>query len=175
MLKQPIFYNNLKTLKEISKDTQNNKWMTESSIQAVYFDGVMIDYTNTKLLHLVKKLRSVDALYDNENELFFIEFKNGQLNKADIYKIMQKIYDTILVYGDITSKTLKDIRSKSIFILVINGENNGKIKMVAPYKRKISDSIFEKINYFKNYCFKDIVVYTEEEFKKFLERQNKKD
>ena len=59
--------------------------------------------------------------------------------------------------------------------MVINGENNGKIKMVAPYKRKSSDSIFEKINYFKNYCFKDIVVYTEEEFKKFLERQNKKD
>ncbi len=170
MLKQPKY---LKTLKDISKDTQNNEWMTESSIQAVYFDDVMIDYT--KPLHLVKKLMSVDALYDNENELFFIEFKNGRLNKGDIYEVMQKIYDTILVYGDITSKTLKDIKSKSTFILVINGEKNEKIKMVAPYKRKSSDSIFEKMNYFKNYCFKDIVVYTKEEFKKFLELQNKKD
>ena len=169
MLKQPKY---LKTLKDISKDTQNNEWMTESSIQAVYFDDVMIDYT--KPLHLVKKLRSVDALYDNENELFFIEFKNGRLNKGDIYEVMQKIYDTILVYGDITSKTLKDIRSKSTFILVINGKKNEKIKMVAPYKRKSSDSIFEEINYFENYCFKDIVVYTKEEFKKFL-GQYKKD
>ena len=60
MLKQPKY---LKTLKDISEDTQNNEWMTESSIQAVDFDDVIIDYT--KPLHLVKKLRSVDALYDN--------------------------------------------------------------------------------------------------------------
>ena len=64
MLKQPKFY---KTLKEIYVDISNKKNMTESSIKAVYFDDVMKDYT--KPLHLVKKLRSVDALYDNENEL----------------------------------------------------------------------------------------------------------
>ena len=81
---------NTSTLKQTSKDDNNEEYMTESQIKVINFDSVGGDkYTRNNNLRI--QLKTNDVLFLHSDRRYtFIEFKNGKLldktNKIDIKK-----------------------------------------------------------------------------------------
>lgn len=91
------------TLKDTSKDTSdlnNIKYMTDSCIEVVNFDTVKTVYLNDIGLS-EECASSVDALIEQENVVYFIEFKNGKLKSSVKRDIKDKVRDSLLFYDDI--------------------------------------------------------------------------
>lgn len=186
---------NTSTLKQTSKDDNNEEYMTESTIRVINFDSVGGDkYSKNNKLNIQLKTNDVLFLH-NDKKYTFIEFKNGKLldktNKIDIKKLKDielKILNSLFVLGDIEEKSLSSLKEITDYILVYNEEKN------TPNER---NSIFEIGNYFinqgnissektktereeiicfglekfKGYCFKNIHTYSKEEFEeKFVKK-----
>ncbi len=176
-----IFNNHLTTLKETSEDKSNAEYMTEAQIEVVNFDEVKAEYImNLKLRNVPD---SVDALFSDENgAVIFVEFKNGKINAKTKFGLQKKIYDTTLIFTDITCSRISDMRSYAKFILVYNKDKNKPDKEEGGEKIYIqpSDSMNQisktlaglakephiqfGLEMFKNYCFKDVSTLTKEEF-----------
>lgn len=173
------------TLKKASKDETNDSFMTESQIKVINFDKVPNEFSRGKGWHGVPK--SNDALYISENDKWiFIEFKNGRIDIADIYR---KIYDSILM--SIQMKFIKDyefVRNNVHYILVYNSAKYGKneksesLSKINDYtlrRAKTEKKLFDVKN-FEGYLLKETHTYSAEEFEeKFVkiiedeERQEK--
>ena len=96
--------------------------------------------------------------------------------------MQKKIYDTTLIFTDITCSRISDMRSYAKFILVYNKDKNKPDKEEGGEKIYIqpSDSMNQisktlaglakephiqfGLEMFKNYCFKDVSTLTKEEF-----------
>ncbi len=118
----PIFRNHLSTLAKTSVDTSegNPVQMTDSDLPAINFDDVKTEYTN-KLGLSNQVAASCDALVLGD-KTYLIEFKNGKL--AGLMKDVKiKMKDSLLIYCDITKKTISDTRKDMEFILVYNADN----------------------------------------------------
>ena len=114
-----IFRKNTATLKEISKDDSdcnNIKYMTESAETAVSFDKVKRIYVNALKLS-EDNAASVDAVMQFPAGVFFIEFKNGKVNKQNV---KDKMHDSLLLFCDIIGKNISYTRENISFILVYN-------------------------------------------------------
>lgn len=112
-----ILNNNKSTLKDTSIDSANNEYMTESDIEVIDFDEVAKKY---KVLRGITDLpTSNDALFIGENEIFFIEFKNGQI---DANNIRLKICDSMWMLTDIIEQNISYMRENVKYILVYNSQ-----------------------------------------------------
>lgn len=126
-----IFNAHIDTLKNTSKDTENEDYMVESNLRVVNFDDVKRDYINSLNLPVYKdgkseRCKSFDALYvDKKGTVFFIEFKNGKMT-GETKKVEIKMRDGLLLFCDLTEKNLGFTRKYVEFILVYN-ENNAPI------------------------------------------------
>ncbi|MSU00129.1 hypothetical protein [Tissierella pigra] len=177
-----IFEKNKSSLKETSKDDadkRNIKYMTHSEFEVIDFDGVKNDYI--KGLKLGDTPKSNDVLCIINNELYFIEFKNGNMKK-EIHKVKRKIFDSLLIFTDIISKGISHTRKDLNYILVYNKDyrpNPTKkldkdevqeskeldkfISLINKHGRLEPDP-FELSKQFKNLYFKKVYTYTAEEF-----------
>ena len=186
-----IFTENMCTFRETSIDKRDNKtrdYMTDSNILVVNFDDVKNAYVSD--LQLIQTPKSVDALYQRGTTIYFVEFKNGYIDKKDQFDVRKKIYDSLLIYSDITKETIGDGRFNSEFILVYNtkanleNQNNNESKIVR--ESEALDSIGKEfaslggkeyikygLDIFEKYCFKKVHTYTIEEFEDFLEKNEK--
>lgn len=197
-LSHSYFVKNISDLKTISKDQNGNltvEYMTESTIPAINFDKTKDEYI--KDLHLTETPSSNDALLkDQDGNVIFIEFKNGSLSKEK-YKLRKKIYDSLLIFLDITKKSISDTRTNAEYILVYNADANQKdlqkdlkdkgvdyvqpsssfngfAKILATYANK--EHIFWGLDIFQNYCFKAVHTYTKEEFEtNFISKLEKRE
>ena len=157
------------TLKRASTDTSNKNSMCESFIKVVNFDKIPNLYARGRGWSSVPK--SNDALYiDVQDKWFFIEFKNGEVHKDDIYR---KLYDSLLMlmeWGIIPNFNF--IRENVNYILVFN---EGQYKMVQQsqsrdqnYKYIMGLAQQEErlfgIDKFEKYLFKETHTYTKAEF-----------
>ncbi len=185
--KMKIFENNISTFKETSIDNDDGKekYMIESEIKVINFDAVKKEYM--KDMGVSEVPCSIDALYTNDNEnYYFIEFKNG-IVKPKIYNIYNKIYDSLLIFNDITNCTISFCRKNVRFILVYNEEKNNQVIdkenssiQATPSKNKIAKSFSNKakkkfimfgLEKFEKLYFKEVFTYTEKEFEnEFLEK-----
>ena len=113
------------TLKRASLDTTNKQYMCESTIKVVNFDKIPNAYAKGRGWKSVPN--SNDALYISfENRWYFIEFKNGSIDKADLYR---KIYDSVIMLLEMNIiPDIEFVRKNIEFILVYNSEKYGKIK-----------------------------------------------
>lgn len=183
-----IFSSNKSTMKEVSADinTGIKIYMTESELVVVNFDSVKDEYA--KSLKLSEFPKSNDALYRGEdNKYIFIEFKNGYMDSRKGFEVKKKIYDSLLIFSDITDQTISQLRKKMSYILVYNyqkNENNvavqgNKVRCVAKSAAidKFGKSLGGKaqveiikfgLEMFKGYCFREVHTYTEEEFEDYL-------
>lgn len=94
-----ILKNSIDTLKNISYDTINSQYMTNSQKTAIDFDKVKDDYSTQ---NVINKPKSNDALYITKNNIhYFIEFKNRHYRKIDKFDIILKIYDSLFILSDI--------------------------------------------------------------------------
>lgn len=187
----PIFADNRSTLKETSLDNRDGKavYMTESSLPAIDFDGVKEGYV--KDLGLSETPRSNDALFeDGEGGLVFAEFKNGHMDRPTQFAVRKKIYDSVLIFTDITSTRISDLRKAVKYILVYNESANRDNRSDEELTKKNSRAVqpsssfdcFAKmvsryadeeyicfgLRIFQKYCFKEVHTFTVDEFEAYL-------
>lgn len=121
----PIFTNHFSSLKKTSLDNRDGhkKYMTESELTAVCFDDVKDEYV--ELLGMSEIPKSNDALFDEGNgTLVFVEFKSGHIDSQKQFAIRKKIYDSTLIFTDITSTGISYMREQMKYILVYNDAAN---------------------------------------------------
>ncbi len=185
----PMFRDNMTTLKETSadkRDATSCAYMTESGKPAVDFDLVKKKYVENLGLSVVPM--SNDALFDCGNgRVVFVEFKNGRIGKKERFDIRKKIYDSVLIYSDITKSCISSMREEVEYILVYNeglhfGESDGSEKVTDYVQDSASFDNFAKnvsalakkkfdkfsLRMFENYCFSKVHAFTEAEFEKYL-------
>ena len=190
---------NTSTLKQTSKDDNNQEYMTESTIRVINFDSIGGDkYSKNNKLNI--QLKTNDALFlHNDKKYTFIEFKNGKLvdktNKIDIKKLKDielKILNSLFVLGDIEEKSLNTLKEITNYILVYNEEKNSpneknSISEIGNYfinqgsSLSVGENTFGKdeiicfgLEKFKGYCFKNVHTYSKEEFEeKFVRKYEK--
>ena len=179
---------NTSTLKQTSKDDNNEEYMTESTIKVINFDSVGGDkYSKNNRLNI--QLKTNDVLFLHNNKKYtFIEFKNGKLldktNKIDIKKLKDielKILNSLFVLGDIEEKSLSSLKEITDYVLVYNEEKNtpnerNSISEIGNYfinqgnissektKTEKEEIICFGLEKFKGYCFKNVHTYSKEEF-----------
>lgn len=189
----PVFKKHISTLKETSKDFHERNqeiFLIESQQQAINFDEVKNEYITG--LNLVKTPCSVDSVFMDENgKMFFVEFKNAHIGKKEEFPIRKKIYDSVMIFTDIVSCTISDLRNSAEYILVYSEDKNqsdapksekencsscvqdsNSFNQIASGFAKLAHEEYVRfgIDIFKNYCFKDVHTYTEKEFERFLSR-----
>lgn len=183
-----VLKNNISTLKLTSIDDhdQNNiMYMTDSEHEAVNFDHVKGEYVEGLSLSEVPK--SNDALFINKNnELVFVEFKNGFMDNSKKYAVRKKIYDSIIILTDIVDMGISQLKSDMEYILVYNERANQNEQDILDKKSFVqSSAAFDSlakgisamanteyicfgIKIFENYCFHKVHTYTEAEFEDYL-------
>lgn len=182
----PILERHRSTLSKTSWDKDNRVYMTTSTLDAINFDDVKGEYI--KGLGLSDTPSSVDALFvDKRGYMIFVEFKNGNMDREK-YSVQKKIYDSMLILGDITSIHISDMRKCVVFILVYNEQANEgsrdkeyieKKKAVQPsssydkFAKTVSgyagrEYVCFGLRMFGKYCFKEVHTYTQEEFEEYL-------
>ncbi|MCI8419316.1 MAG: hypothetical protein HFF79_02260 [Oscillospiraceae bacterium] len=186
-----IFADHHAALRETSLDDRDGRqtYMTQSPLDAISFDDVKTDYV--KNLGLSEIPKSNDALFkDSGGSLIFVEFKNGFMDRAKQFAVRKKIYDSVLIFTDITSKKISDLRTAMKYILVynesVNMANTSDRELIHKQKAAVQPSqsfdCFAKtvgryaheeyicfgLKIFQNYCFKEVHTFTEQEFEKYL-------
>lgn len=175
MIKLEDFKN---TLKEISLDKDNKEYMTSSKLEAIDFDKVKNEYTSS--LKLNEFPYSNDALFiDKENNMIFIEFKNGEISQDVNYKLRLKIYESLLILLDIINENISFSREKISYILVYNEDKKHSSKFYDRTKREGIESIKNKISSlakeeivrfdlkkYEDIYFKKVSTYNKKEFEK---------
>ena len=185
-----IFQKNKCTLKKTSKDEHDNGfklYLTESCLNVINFDVVKDKYA--KPFHLEYCPRSCDALFQSTDCYVFVEFKAGKITKQKQYQILQKIYDSLLIFSDISHLTIGELRNEAEFILVYDEKANldntdPELKEKSTQRIQESASLkqFEKtiagfakkeitcfgLGFFEKYCFKRVHTFSEKEFDEYL-------
>lgn len=176
-----IFLSNKSSLKETSKDNHDGKeiYMTESEIDVVDYDKVKDKYVESLTLSEVPC--SNDALYIGESgELYFIEFKNGCIDKKVVFDIRLKIFDSLLMFMDICKLTADFTRDNLEYILVYNETKNtcdddestnmqasrSRLTIGRHFYERKAKKRFVRFNLerFEKLYLKKIYTYTEQEF-----------
>lgn len=185
--------NYLESLKNTSIDKHDNtniEYMTNCEKNVINFDKVKENYISD--LGVSEAPKSNDALLlDKHGNLIFVEFKNGFMDKPKQYGIRKKIYDSLLIFSDITNLNINSLRSNAKYILVYNEIANIKNPDIsAEVKAKqVQESqgfnslaqgirglgseeyVLFGINIFKNYCFKSLHTYTKKEFETYIKNE----
>lgn len=174
-----IFKNNKSYLKELSLDTKNSEYMTESMTLAVNFDKVKTCYANS-LNKSEECLSSVDALVELDERIVLIEFKNGKVKTPSV---KHKMKDSLLLLCDILNTKISETREIMDYIVVYNKEKNNSHKKNKVQESKSRDDImgyladkadseiviFDLERYIDIF-FKNIHTYDKQEFKDYLEK-----
>lgn len=165
-----ILRNNRKSLKELSKDTANSEYMTESSLDAIDFDTVKESYTHKLKLSRANAF-SVDAILCKNNKIIFIEFKNGFMEKSTIQNVHNKIRDSLLLCNAITDINVRTTQKEAEFILVYNERKNNSKKNITNsiMKKAKKEMILFGLQRFETLYFKDVHTYTKQEFKQYIQ------
>lgn len=180
----PILERHRSTLAQTSWDNKNRAYMTTSTLDAINFDDVKNEYI--KGLRLKDTPSSVDALFvDKRGYIIFVEFKNGNIDREK-HSVQKKIYDSMLILGDITSIHISDMRKRAAFILVYNEQANERSRDKEYKKNDVQESSsFDDIaktvsryagkeyvrlglRMFEKYCFKEVHAYNQKEFEEYL-------
>lgn len=164
-----LFKNHISTLKRISYDDKNSIYMCESDMKVINFDKIPKVYSRGKGWPAVPT--SNDALYITTDEKwYFIEFKNGSVDKSNIYR---KIYDSLIILIELgILPDFNFVRENAHYILVYNSEKYSRIPKSESrdsnfaYIQRLSkkeEKLFE-IGKFEKYLFKETHTYTKELF-----------
>lgn len=180
-----LFNKNISSLKETSKDKQKKSisYMTDSDYEVVNFDGVKNDYIRGLCISETPCSNDAVCVLEDKDTIVFIEFKNGGSIKK--YELWKKIYDSVLIFNDLSHSLISETREKLEYILVYNEDkiqdNNGQQNNHNSKNRdeigkqlgKLSNEEYIKfdLKQFVNYLFKSVHTYTKEEFEKnFVEK-----
>lgn len=181
------------TLRETSKDTTKaesdaSRYMTKSEMVVINFDAVKDFYVKELAVPEVPKSNDAFVIV-SDDDAYFIEFKNGEIDISKNYQIKVKIYDSLLLLLDMIEKNISFSREHLHYILVynedilhsspqFNKEEFDKVKMqFSPHR----DKIVKKINRlagkkyiqfglkkFERLYFKSVDTYTKQQFEQLF-------
>lgn len=157
------------TLRNLSYDSANKEYMTNSSDMAVDFDTVKRNYCNGKGMS-EEVASSVDALYQHGDEFSFVEFKNGELSGKK-NEIKEKADESAMIFCDITGLHISDTRRSLSFVLVYNEDKVSARQEKAKAMAKLSKDnwmVLPGLDKHEGLCFRKIVSYDREEFETWL-------
>ncbi len=163
------------TMHAVSVDDSDKKhieYMTESMAEVVNFDLVKREYMNDIGMS-EDDAKSVDGLFQVKNTsseddgIYMIEFKNGNINARDIER---KVRDSILIFQSITNTQLESTRNNVSFILVYNAEKHrmsyrDKIAQAKADQSKMDFCSFG-LSHLKGFCFKRVFAYDQNQFER---------
>lgn len=157
------------TLKQASKDDSKKVFMTQSGIEVINFDKIPNEFARGKGWPTVPK--SNDALYIDASSWTFIEFKNGDVDKADVHR---KIYDSILMLLELgIFPDLDYVRNNVRYILVCNkerfiGQKPTGLTEIQKHLQKLakSEPILFELGKLKGYLLDEVHTYSLAEFEK---------
>lgn len=157
------------TLKKASLDEEHSHFMCESELEVVDFDEIPKEYARGREYPCVPK--SNDVLYIDKNEnWYFVEFKNGKIDKSDIYR---KLYDSIIMLMELNIIPDFDfLRTRTQYILVYNSDKypyvpkSEALESIYSHHLKQADSEKKMFDIWKleKYLFKETHTYTKELF-----------
>ena len=160
-----IFKNFESTFKETSCDSDSGEraYMTESEIPVINFDKVKNYYIRD--MGLPETPCSSDALYMSEDNVYFIEFKNGKMSNKEGFMVQKKIYDSLLIFNDLVEQNISFCREYVNFILVYNESKNSKDEITNHFFKKAKQHrVRFNLKKFEKLHFKNVFTYTENEF-----------
>ena len=167
-------FENTDSIMNLSKDTSDKKdikYMSNSDFIAIDFDNVKEIYVKEHVESSQAQIKSVDAVFMKDDKIVFVEFKNGNMNKEK-RNVKEKIKDSLLVFGDITSTTISYAREKYDFILVYNSHKNPiSTSSIGKSISKKSKKNFIRFGLepFKGLYFNEVYTFSEEEFKAYID------
>ena len=123
------FSDELTSLKETSYDGVHDAYLTNLDVLVYNFDKIKEKYLkkikDCQSLSTIVSFRSNDALYNKNEKLIFIEFKNGCITSIkEKAEIRVKISESLLILTDILDAKLKELRNVCCYILVYNKNKN---------------------------------------------------
>lgn len=89
------------TLKNTSYDDNNKEYMVDSQLSVCSFDKVKEWYIQNKIPNVNPNPKSNDALYFRDQDCYFIEFKNGKIDRKVTFNLKKKIYDSLFLLFDL--------------------------------------------------------------------------
>lgn len=159
----------------ISKDDCNNTPMIEGeSIKMFNYDkGVLKKIWNQ--LGKTHEITAVDGLDFQNNTLYFIEFKNGKLNKKeDKFGIRLKMTESLIGLVKGFKKDSFDcdlcsfLKLKKRFILVYNEEKNTINTPLEQFKNLANIyPLKEQMEEYNNETFEKVIIMSKSEFEKY--------
>lgn len=172
----------LKSLKETSKDTANQEYMTNCERLVFDFDSIKQEYTRC-LSKSYTVCKSCDALNWDERHKFLIEFKNGNFSNKEI---KDKIQASLLLLCDIVDINISKTREELDFILVydkdskpLSDDENALIVQESSSRVKIGQILgglahtplvrFD-LEQYKGFYFKCVFTLTGEEFETWIQK-----
>lgn len=185
MRRDYLLFDNLQSVKTISatKHDGSKEFMSDSTVFAVDFDKLKDEYWNeisaeNPQMEQHFRPKSWDALIPTETGIIFAEFKSGNFEPEDIYK---KIYDSLLIFEDLTSRSISWTRKHCVFILVCRDRlrYSPSLYQMMDYADKYAGKdkkktklFFSKLFGYKDYCFRDVRTMTKYEFDKYLAKRS---
>ena len=174
-------YTSLKQASRNGCEKDKEIYMSESAMEVIDFDKVKNEYGRKLRLSIFPA--SNDALMQSNDKVFFIEFKDGNMG-GEIHDVVRKIYESLLLFCDITKQTISDTRSYMTYVLVYNEAASVKyIEKLNRDKTTINESpefikfgnilgrlakdnadVFSLRKRFKGLYFKDVLTVEKKDF-----------
>lgn len=162
-------------IKKTSLDDSKAVNMCNSELKVINFDKVPKEYSRRK--GWANMPSSNDALYiSDDGKWYFIEFKNGSVDKSDILK---KIYDSLFILIELgIIPDFQFVRDQVYYILVYNSDKYYRVPKPEHlssnysyiYRMAQKEETLFGVEKLEGYLLKEAHTYTKELFKKeFIE------
>ncbi len=152
------------SLTKCSLDSDHCKSLIDDESEIVNYDAVKNEYVRLNLKGCQCSPCSVDGLFiDSGKNYVFVEFKAGDVK---IKELVQKIYDSALIFIDKDVVSTKWLREKACFVLVTN--NHDPRRELAKLGSKHSSKPFRPYipEHIEGFFYKRVMVMTSDEFKR---------
>lgn len=163
------------SVKKTSLDDSKTAYMCDSQLKVINFDKIPKEYAKGKGWGNMPS--SNDALYiGDDGKWYFIEFKNGSVDKSDIFK---KIFDSLLILIELgIIPDWQFVRDNVCYILVYNSDKYSRVPKPEHlganysyvYRMAQQEERLFGVEKFEGYLLKEAHTYTKELFRKeFIE------
>ncbi|UTH15207.1 hypothetical protein [Macrococcus epidermidis] len=168
----------IESFKNISYDDSNGVYLVKSLENAYNFDKLHFDYCQRKNCNATK---TPDSIYCTSNTYHFIEFRNMDALNKDFFedirlKMIEGIENLINIFIECNVFNRRsDIHNYPMkFVLVYSKEKyDEKVNKISErsnrqarfrYTYRNHQALLEKMNQYKGYPFKDIILISNEDF-----------
>ncbi len=164
------------SIKDISYDQSSKEHMSMSKYEALNFDEIKDNFMkdlSKNSIYCKSTLSSNDGIFVKNDEIYFIEFKNGKIfdNKKSIKlkskeMIYYKILYSIFIFLSYHSNYRKE---KMNYILVYNKHKNSDRAINKCLKNYAKEkAIFLDLSFFEERYFKKTYCFDQDSFEKFI-------